>query len=115
MTLKKIVSFGFKHPDPPDEFAPGAVVVDVRPLFRNPYRDRRLRDRTGLDAAVQADVEKTPEFQAKYRYVQQQVTSPGAEVAYIGCHGGKHRSVFLAQKLAQELGVLVEHRDIDRI
>ena len=114
MALKKVISFGFKYPDLPDDTAPGVVVVDVRQLFRNPYRDRYLRSLSGLHVAVQADVEKTPEFKAKYRYVQAQVTAPGTEVAYIGCHGGKHRSVFLAERLGQELGIPVEHRDIDR-
>jgi len=113
MALQKIVSFGFKHDDDPDD-APGVVVIDVRRLFRNPHRDRSLRYKTGLDPAVQADVRKTPEFHAKYRHVRDQVMSPGVEVAYIGCTGGHHRSVFLAQKLAEELGVLVEHRDVDK-
>ena len=112
MTLKKIVSFGFKHPDPPDKTVPGVVVVDVRSLFRNPHRDRSLRYKLGTDPAVQAEIQKTPEFRAKYAYVRAQVTSPGAEVAYIGCMGGKHRSVYLAERLGRELGVVVEHRDI---
>lgn len=114
MTLKKIVSFGFKHPDPPSEFTPGVVVVDVRPLFRNPHHDRSLRSLNGTDPKVQADVMKTPEFTAKYRYLQAQATAPGTEVVYIGCHGGRHRSVFLAERLGQELGVPVEHRDIEK-
>ena len=114
MTLKKIVSFGFKHPEPPDQTAPGVVVVDVRSLFRNPHRDRSLRYKLGTDPAVQAEIQKTPEFGAKYRYVQAQVTAPGTEVAYIGCTGGHHRSVYLAERLAKELGVSVEHRDIEK-
>lgn len=114
MPLKKIVSFGFKHPDPPDKFAPGVIVVDVRQLFRNPYRDRTLRYKTGTDPAVQAEVMKTPEFRAKYAHLKAVATAPGAEVVYIGCHGGHHRSVFLAERLGQELGIPVEHRDIDR-
>lgn len=112
--VKKIISFGFKYADAPDESLPGVVVVDVRSLFRNPHSNRTLRYLNGLNPAVQADVEKTPEFTAKYRFVRDQVTVPGTETAFIGCHGGRHRSVFLAEKLAKELGVSVEHRDLER-
>jgi UPF0042 nucleotide-binding protein len=110
--LKRIVSFGFRHQEP--DAAPGDVIVDVRQLFRNPYHDRKLRYLRGTDAAVQADVMKTPDFRAKYAHLREQVLSPGVEVAYIGCTGGRHRSVFLAEKLGRELGVPVEHRDIHK-
>lgn len=113
--LKKIVSFGFKYQDDrPNDMLPGVVVVDVRPLFRNPHRDARLRYLDGLHPAVQADIAQAPGFKAKYRYVRAQVTSPGTEVAYVGCYGGRHRSVALVERLGQELGVPVEHRDLHR-
>jgi len=35
-------------------------------------------------------------------------------VVYLGCTGGHHRSVYLADRLAKELGVSVEHRDYDK-
>lgn len=114
MTLQRIVSFGYYHPDTPKDSTPGAVVVDVRSLFHNPYRVKHLRTKSGQDAEVQALILQTPNFAAKYAHVKQTVTSPGVEVAYIGCHGGRHRSVFLAERLGQELGVEVEHRDLDR-
>jgi RNase adaptor protein for sRNA GlmZ degradation len=94
--------------------APGVMVVDVRHLFRNPYRDRALRHQNGTDAAVQADIQNTPEFQAKYDYVKQQITAPGTEIAFVGCTGGTHRSVYVAERLGRELGVPVEHRDLNR-
>ena len=112
--VKKIVSFGFMYSDQPDPTVPGVVVVDVRTLLRNPHRDRKLRYLRGTDPAVQAEIERSPEFAAKYRYVRAQVTAPGTDVAYIGCFGGRHRSVFLAERLGRELGVPVEHRDIER-
>jgi len=110
--LKKIVSFGFRHDSPPVE--PGTVLVDVRTMFRNPYYNRNLRHKRGTDPEVQRDILKTPDFHVKYQYVKEQVTQPGTEVAYIGCTGGQHRSVFLAERLGQDLGVPVEHRDIGR-
>jgi UPF0042 nucleotide-binding protein len=113
MTLKKIISFGFKYEGEPPSPA-GVLVVDIRQMFRNPYHDRKLRYKRGTDQEVQDDVMKTPNFQAKYDYLKEEVTTPGVEEAWIGCTGGRHRSVFLAERLGKELGVLVEHRDIDR-
>jgi UPF0042 nucleotide-binding protein len=104
------VSFGYKHGVPPKHT--DHVVVDVRRMFRNPYVDSRLRVQSGLDREVQAYIESTPNFMPLYEYVKEQVTVPGVRVAYIGCIGGKHRSVFLAERLAKELGVKVEHRDL---
>lgn len=115
MTLKKIISFGFRHEGGgPNTGIPGVIVVDIRQMFRNPYHDRRLRKKRGTDPEVQKDILKTPNFHAKYAHLKEQVTVPGTEVAYIGCTGGHHRSVFLAEKLGRELGVPVEHRDYDK-
>lgn len=109
--LKKIVSFGFRHEWPPEE-GPGIVIVDVRQMFRNPYHDKKLRSLRGTDPAVQRDINRTPHFLVKLAHVKAQITTPGMEIAYIGCTGGHHRSVYLAERLGQELGVPVEHRDI---
>lgn len=114
MTLKKIVSFGFRHQGGGPNVIPGVVVVDVRKMFRNPYHDPRLRKYRGLDQAVQEDIRKTPDFAAKVEYVKEKITVPGTEIAYIGCTGGHHRSVFIAELLGRELGVPVEHRDIEK-
>lgn len=110
---KKIVSFGFRHEEKPP-ITPADVVVDVRTMFYNPWRNKKLRNLRGTDPEVQAFVQRTPNFDVRYAHVREQVLSPGTEVAYIGCSGGKHRSVFLAEKLGRELGVPVEHRDISR-
>jgi UPF0042 nucleotide-binding protein len=112
--LKKIVSFGFRHEGGGPNVVAGTVVVDVRKQFRNPYRDKTLRYKLGTDPEVQKDIMKTPEFRAKYQHLKEKITVPGTEVAYIGCSGGHHRSVFLAERLGKELGVAVEHRDIDK-
>ena len=110
--LRKVVSFGFKHAPRPVE-GPGFVVIDIRSLFRNPYHDRSLRPLTGLDQAVADDVQLTPDFTAKYNFVKQQATAPGVEIAYIGCTGGRHRSVAIVEQLAKDLGVEREHRDLN--
>jgi len=112
MAIQRVISFGFKHPNPPEESIPGTVVVDVRSLFRNPYRDQTLRPKNGLDPAVVAFVLKDPNFASKYAYLKAQATVPGTDTVYIGCTGGRHRSVVLAERLGHELGVPVIHRDI---
>lgn len=111
--IEKIISFGFRHEWPP-EIVPGVVVIDVRQMFRNPYRDKTLRYLRGTDPRVQEDVMRTPDFALKYDLLVKRVTAPGVTVAYIGCTGGHHRSVFLAERIGQDLGVKVEHRDIDK-
>ena len=108
--VKKIVSFGFKHDEP--QSIPGLMVVDVRQMFRNPYRNMSLRYKLGTDPEVQSEILKTPNFKAKYDHLKAMVQVPGTDEVWIGCHGGRHRSVFLAEKLGQELNVPVEHRDV---
>ena len=112
MPLKKIISFGHKYGIP--EHGAGVVVVDIRKMFRNPHYVPRLQQVTGTHEDVQQEILSTPNFEHKYEYLKTVVTAPGLEVAYIGCIGGRHRSVFIAEKLAHDLGVEVEHRDIHR-
>lgn len=114
IVLQKIVSFGYRHEEGGPNVVAGIVVVDIRKMFRNPYHDRALRYKRGTDVEVQADILKTPRFQVLYEELKKRVTVPGTEVAYIGCSGGHHRSVFLAELLGKELNVPVEHRDFDK-
>lgn len=101
----KIVSFGFKHGTPE-----GGTVVDVQG-FINPFKNRSLRALNGLDYTVGQFIEEMPGFETRYKKLKQQVSStPG--VVYLGCLGGRHRSVFLAERLGKELQVPVLHRDL---
>jgi UPF0042 nucleotide-binding protein len=111
--LERIISFGYRYGNPPQQ-APGVVIIDVRKMFNNPYHDRKLRNMRGTDLAVQEEVMRTPHFDTLYNHLIEKVTAPGVEIAYIGCTGGHHRSVFLALKLAKQLGVQCEHRDINK-
>ena len=81
--------------------------------MRNPHYDPILRPRTGLDPEVGAYIEADPDFAAFFatmadlidlllpRFVQE-----GKKYATItiGCTGGRHRSVYLVEKLAQPSG-----------
>lgn len=113
-------SFGFKHGIPLD----ADLVFDVRCL-PNPHYDPLLRPLTGRDAPVIEFLEGTPLVQKMFDDIRTFVESwlPGyiadnrsyLTVA-IGCTGGQHRSVYLAEKLARHFNpqqqVLVRHREL---
>ena len=113
-------SFGYKHGTPLD----ADFVFDVRCL-PNPHYDPQLRPLTGRDAAVvhfletQADVAKMASDIRRFiadwlpSYVRD---NRSYLTVAIGCTGGQHRSVYLAEWLAREFRgqarVLVRHRAI---
>jgi len=118
-----VLSFGYKYGIPLD----ADLVVDVR-FLPNPYYVEELRCQTGCDQGVIKYVLETPlatEFLTKYcdfltfllpHYVQEGKTNL---VIAIGCTGGQHRSVTLANALAERLNdrnykLTVRHRDMRR-
>jgi UPF0042 nucleotide-binding protein len=115
-----VASFGFKHGMPQD----ADLLFDVR-FLQNPHYVPELKPLTGLDAAVERyvmDDERTLCFLDRlYDLVGWSLPHYIAEgKAYltvgIGCTGGKHRSVVVAEKLGTFLRdrgyrVLVQHRD----
>jgi UPF0042 nucleotide-binding protein len=119
-----ILSFGFKYGLPAD----ADLVADMR-FLPNPFWVPELRDLSGLDRAVSdfvLDQEGATEFLNGYASAlapvlagYQRENKRHATIA-IGCTGGKHRSVAVAQKLAgilqQQPGVAVsiKHRDLGR-
>lgn len=119
-----LLSFGFKHGVPVD----ADVMFDVRCL-PNPHFVPALRRRTGRDRAVAAFMEREPatrEFIEKLEeYVQFTLPYYVQEgksylTIAIGCTGGRHRSVMIAERLRDVLAaasgarVRVKHRDIRR-
>ena len=102
-----VYSFGFKHGAPPTAH----LVMDVR-FLPNPYYDPDLRFLTGLDAPVRDFVmyrEETVEFVKRWRALLDCVM-PGyvAEgkqqlAIAIGCTGGQHRSVAIAESTGDYL------------
>ena len=116
-----VYSFGFKHGAPYD----ADLVMDVR-FLPNPYYDPELRPLTGLDAPVRDFVrmrEETIEFEQKWHDLLD-VVMPGyvaegkQQLAIgVGCTGGQHRSVALAEATGDYLKskgyrVSVAHRDL---
>lgn len=117
------VSFGFKYGAPRD----CDLIVDIR-FLPNPYFVEKLRDKAGTDQEVSnfvLDTEDAKEFIEKYSSLlffllpKYKLEGKSYLSIGIGCTGGKHRSVAIAEKLAQIVGdsqysVSVKHRDITR-
>lgn len=118
-----VMSFGFKYGIPVD----ADMVADLR-FLPNPYWDPELKELTGLDAAVNDYVVSQPEaqdFLAQYaaivNLVEDGYIREGKRFVTIamGCTGGKHRSVAMAENLSARLvksgvEVRVVHRDLGR-
>lgn len=118
-----ILTFGFKYGIPSDS----DLVFDVR-FLHNPYYIPELRQKTGNDAPVSEFVMALPEskifldkLEDMLLFLVPNYISEGKNqlVVSIGCTGGKHRSVTLANELMMRLsnteyGVKVDHRDIQR-
>lgn len=121
-----IESFGYKHGIPLD----ADFVFDLRCL-PNPYWELSLRPLTGRDAQVIAYLDAQPPVQEMYRdilgFLQRWIPryadfNRNYLTVALGCTGGQHRSVYMADKLATELArqhqqVLIRHtelRGIDR-
>lgn len=118
-----VVSFGFKYGIPKD----ADMVFDVR-FLPNPYYDLELRKLTGNDGAIRDFVmqyDESKEFLNKIvdlleflipNYIKE---GKNGLVIGIGCTGGKHRSVTLANGIFSEVqtmpySVRIEHRDIEK-
>lgn len=118
-----IRSFGFKYGIPADS----DLVFDVR-FLPNPFYIQELKEMTGNDEPVSSYVMN---FKESRTFLQKMVDmlefliplyikeGKNSLVISIGCTGGKHRSVTLANALYQALGrerhaLLLEHHDIEK-
>lgn len=119
-----ILSFGFKYGMPADS----DLVFDVR-FLPNPYYVEGLRAKTGNDEEIQDYVLQFKEAHVFLQKLEDMLDflipnyiSEGKNqlVISIGCTGGKHRSVTLANELYKclskrtEYGIKIEHRDIGK-
>ena len=117
-----IVSFGFKHGIPVES----DLVFDVR-FLANPHFSPRLRRLSGRDRAVQAFMKRHPatqetvgRFAALLQFLIPHYADEGKAylTVAIGCTGGQHRSVYVAEQLRRGLGHIagvqlhVRHRDM---
>lgn len=113
-------SFGFKHGIPLD----ADLVFDVRCL-PNPHYDPRLRPLTGKDPEVIAYLESIPNVERMLADIRAFVANwlpcfiqdnRSYLTVALGCTGGRHRSVYMVERLAAhfrtEVQVLVRHREL---
>ena len=118
-----VTSFSFKRGLPRD----ADLVFDVR-FFKNPHYDNTLRPLTGRDVDVQSYIEKDDAFEDFFAHLTG-MTGPllpryraeGKSYLTIafGCTGGRHRSVFIAERFhawLKENGwrAQIRHRDLDK-
>ena len=118
------MSFGFKHGPPREE----DLAFDVR-FLDNPHYEPELRELTGLDQRVIDYIARDGRLEQFYDrlhplldFLLPQYVAEGKAhlVIAIGCTGGRHRSVAIAEHLAErysehdDLDVAVAHRDMEK-
>ena len=118
-----LLTFGFKNGPPRD----ADITLDVR-FLPNPYYDPELRPKTGLDPEIREYVEAgtdAGEFYGRLlpllEFLIPAYVAEGKShlTIAIGCTGGRHRSVTVAERLWSDLAmredvvVSVSHRDLD--
>jgi RNase adapter protein RapZ len=118
-------SFGHKHGAPRD----ADIVLDVR-FLPNPHWEAELRSLTGFDPQVVEYIERDDKLREFYEHlyplldflVPEYIAEGKAHLAVaIGCTGGRHRSVAIAEALAaryrgrEDVEVEVAHRDVGRL
>jgi aminoglycoside/choline kinase family phosphotransferase len=126
----RILSFSFHRGLPEDETGNGGgFVFDGRSL-PNPGREERFKSLTGKDAAV---IEYLNQQESVHQFLSNVLALVDASVSNyqdrgfknlmvsFGCTGGQHRSVYLAEQLAQHLrsrsgvDVALRHRELERL
>jgi UPF0042 nucleotide-binding protein len=118
-------SFGHKHGAPRD----ADTILDVR-FLPNPHWEPALRPLTGFDAQVVEYMARDGKLQAFYDHLEplldflipEYIAEGKAHVGIaIGCTGGRHRSVAIAEALAaryrgrDDVDVEIAHRDVGRL
>ncbi len=123
LMLLGVESFSYLHGVPSD----ASLAFDVR-FLPNPYYRRELRQLPGDDPAVVEWLESHPEVQDTVKQLASLVLDLVPRYARelksrltvaVGCTGGRHRSVYVATRIAEELSragykVALHHRDRDR-
>ena len=118
-----LTSFGYKYGIPHDT----DMILDVR-FLPNPFFVDELRAKNGLDATVEEFVLKREETHIfldrlysllEFTLPQYEREGKSSLTLALGCTGGKHRSVVLAEELRKRLDqgrfrIHVKHRDIDK-
>ena len=117
-----VTSFAYRHGLPGE----ADLVFDVR-FLRNPHYRPELKPRDGRDRAVAAYIGRDRHFAVFFRHLTQllgpllgRYAAEGKSylTLAVGCTGGRHRSVYVAERLAERLAkrkirVVLRHRDLE--
>lgn len=118
-----VTSFSYRHGLPRD----ADLVFDMR-FLRNPHYVPALQPLSGRDRAVGAFIEADPDFAPRFEEMaawldhllpRYEAEGKSYLTIAVGCTGGRHRSVYVAERLAARLAVdgrrvALMHRDLDR-
>ncbi len=118
-----VLSFGYKNGLPRE----ADIVMDLR-FLSNPHWIEELKPLTGRDSAVQDYIERDPafhgfleNFKTMINPLLEKYRAEGKSYLTLafGCTGGKHRSVFVAEKITEwmqqkDIAANIEHRDLER-
>lgn len=112
----RVLSFGYRYPR--TDSIGADIVLDARCLKEDPAQHEALHALSGLDEPVRDYLQSLPDVQAFMGAGYQAANAldgwkDGAVLA-VGCHSGRHRSVYIASVIAERMGVKAEHLDMDR-
>jgi RNase adaptor protein for sRNA GlmZ degradation len=118
-----VESFGYLHGPP----AAADITIDLRQVARDPHTTPEMRELTGLEPSIRYHVLESPDvlgvvialYQLVVAYLPSKDAAGTVVRVSVGCSGGRHRSVVVANELVTRLmasgvGADVEHRDILR-
>ncbi|QIG76955.1 ATPase domain-containing protein [Rhizobium phage RHph_Y1_11] len=109
MTIK-LISYSIKHqPEPPADYH-----FDCRAL-PNPYTQAELRPLDGRHPKIIEYLKAQNGTARTLDYAMKAVMKQGAKTIAFGCHGGKHRSVALAEIFATQLGEIGIKTEIEHL
>jgi len=126
MTIVTIVTFGYKHSsfvpkiEQPEYAQFQWLVCDVRKQLRNPYSYPELKKLSGLDPKIVTWIKECPQTKSVIDYIYTRIVIHRCQFIAIGCSGGQHRSVVVANLVAEKLrtnysnslAIEIIHRDL---
>lgn len=98
--MLRLITYGLKH-----RKLEGDINFDVRKL-KNPHRVYALRDLDGRDQRVRRLLETDDKFEPTVEHIANKLLHEPVDTATVYCYGGRHRSVAVAEAVAQ---ILQEH------
>lgn len=107
--MAKVFSYSIRWRRPEEKNIPDAdIYIDMR-KFPNPYHNKALRALTGKDSPVVSEVMGDKRVRALVQEMVKKITEDNSLTIAVGCTGGRHRSVVVADQIAFATGLTAEH------